>query len=84
MGLSFLLLVSGSANSRKQLHISRMSNICSHPIYMKELLNLTDHHYKAFLNKLLRILSANIATVLCGLHEVCQKGQFNLEGISIV
>lgn len=51
---------------------------------MKELLNLTDHHYKAFQYKLLRILSANIATVLCGLHEVCQKGQFNLEGISIV
>lgn len=43
---------------------------------------MTDHHYKAFLNKLLCILSANIATVLCGLHEVCHKGQFNLEGIS--
>lgn len=44
-GLSVSL---GWANSRKHHHVrSQMSNICSHHIYMKMLLNLADHYNKA-------------------------------------
>lgn len=59
-----------------------MSNICSHHIYMKMLLNLADHYNKAS-SEQIAVHSLLVACFCCSLGGgECQRGQLHLDRIT--